>query len=104
MEMKILFVLNNLYATGNGLSSSARRTVKALKDTGEEVRVLSGPNPDPNGPQPEFLLPKFYFPLFQPLIEAHGYNFASSDKRIIEEAVKWADALIAFFKEAALKK
>ena len=91
--MKILFVLNNFYATGNGLSASARRTVQALRDAGEEVRVLSGPNPDSNGPQPEFLLPNFYFPFFQPIIDAHGYHFASGDKRIIEEAVKWADVV-----------
>ena len=91
--MKILFVLNNYYATGNGLSASARRTVQALKDAGEDVRVLSGPNPSGSGPQPEFLLKKFYFPFFQGLIEAHGYQFASSDKRIIEEAVRWADVI-----------
>ena len=91
--MKILFVLNNFYATGNGLSASARRTVQALKDAGGEVRVLSGPNPDAGGPQPEFLLPKFYFPFFQPIIDAHGYQFASSQKDIIEKAVKWADVI-----------
>ena len=91
--MKILFVLNNYYATGNGLSASARRTVQALKDAGEEVRVLSGPNPDPNGPQPEFLLPNFYFPIFQPIIDAHGYHFASGEKDIIEKAVRWADVV-----------
>ena len=91
--MKILFVLNNFYVKGNGLSASARRTVQALRDAGEEVRVLSGPNPDPNGPQPDFLLPSFYFPLFQPIIDAHGYHFASGDKRIIEEAVRWADVV-----------
>lgn len=91
--MKILFVLNNYYATGNGLSASARRTVQALKDAGEEVRVLSGPNLTGSGPQPEFLLKRFYFPFFQGIIDAHGYQFASSDKRIIQEAVAWADVI-----------
>ena len=80
--MKILFVLNNYYTTGNGLSASARRTVQALKDAGEDVRVLSGPNLTGSGPQPEFLLKRFYFPFFQGIIDAHGYQFASSDKRI----------------------
>ena len=47
--MKILFVVNNYFATGNGLSASARRTVQALKDAGQDVRVLSGPNPDAAG-------------------------------------------------------
>ena len=40
--MKILFVINNYYITGNGLSASARRTVIALKDAGQDVRILSG--------------------------------------------------------------
>ena len=91
--MKILFVLNNLYATGNGLSASARRTVKALQEAGHEVRALSGPNPDPAGPQPEYLLKHFYFPIFEPIIVAHGYSFASTDVKIAEEAVRWADVV-----------
>lgn len=37
--MKILFVINNFYIKGNGLSGSARRTVKALQEAGQEVRV-----------------------------------------------------------------
>ena len=91
--MKILFILNNFYSTGNGLSASARRTVNALKEAGEEVRVLSGPNHTPGGPQPEYPLKDFYFPLFQPIINAHGYHFASTDTRMVEEAVRWADVV-----------
>lgn len=82
--MKILFVLNNFYTTGNGLAASARRTVAALKEAGEEVRVLSGPNHNPDGPQPEYALKDFYFPLFQPII-ARGpitgtYQFALDER------------------------
>lgn len=91
--MKILFVLNNFYTTGNGLAASARRTVAALRAAGEDVRVLSGPNPDPNGPQPEFPLKDFIFPLVQPIIVAQGYQFASTDTRVVEEAVRWADVV-----------
>jgi len=91
--MKILFVLNNFYTTGNGLAASARRTVAALKEAGEEVRVLSGPNHTPGGPQPEYALKDFYFPFFQPIIDAQGYHFASTDTRIVEEAVRWADVV-----------
>ncbi|MBQ7253534.1 MAG: glycosyltransferase [Bacteroidales bacterium] len=91
--MKILFVLNNFYSTGNGLAASARRTVAALREAGEEVRVLSGPNHEAGGPQPEYLLKDFYFPLFQPIISAHGYMFASTDTRVVEEAVRWADVV-----------
>lgn len=91
--MKILFVLNNFYTTGNGLAASARRTVAALRAAGEDVRVLSGPNPDPNGPQPEYPLKDFIFPLVQPIIVAQGYQFASTDTRVVEEAVRWADVV-----------
>ena len=91
--MKILFVLNNYYSTGNGLAASARRTVAALREAGEEVRVLSGPNHNPGGPQPEYALKDFNFPLFQPIINAQGYHFASTDPRIVEEAVRWADVV-----------
>lgn len=91
--MRILFVLNNYYASGNGLSASARRTVAALKEAGEEVRVLSGPNHNPDGPQPEYQLEDYHFPIFQPIITAQGYQFASTDTRIVEEAVRWADVV-----------
>ena len=56
IAMKVLFVVNNFYAKGNGLSGSARRTVRKLKEAGLDVKILSGPNPDPQGPEPEFLL------------------------------------------------
>ena len=91
--MKILFVLNNYYSTGNGLTASARRTVAALREAGEEVRVLSGPNMNPDGPQPEYLLEEYKYPIVQPIIDAHGYHFASTDARIVEEAVRWADVV-----------
>lgn len=91
--MKILFILNSFYATGNGLSASARRTVQTLRDAGQEVRVVSGPNRDPAGPKPDYELKWFYFPIFQPIIDAQGYSFASTDKKIIEEAMRWADVV-----------
>ena len=91
--VKILFVLNNFYMQGNGLASSARRTVQYLKEAGEDVRVLSGPNPDPNGPQPDFLLKRFDFPFVQPIVTAQGYQFAASVPEVMEEAVRWADVV-----------
>ncbi len=91
--MRILFVLNSIYTTGNGLAASARRTVQVLKELGEEVRVLSGPNHNPEGPQPDYRLKDFYFPVFQPIIRAHGYQFSSTDVKVVEEAVRWADVV-----------
>ena len=91
--MKILFVINNYYIQGNGMSASARRTVQYLEEAGHEVRVLSGPNKNAPEPQPYYQLKEFHFPLFQPIIEAQGFSYASSDPRIIEEAVRWADVV-----------
>ncbi len=89
--MKILFVVNNVYATGNGLSASARRTAEYLRASGDDVKFLSGANPDPNGPQPEFLLGEFKVPIFDGLIKQQGYTFANRDREVIREAVRWAD-------------
>lgn len=92
-QMKILFVINNFYIPGNGISASGRRTVKALKEIGEDVRILAGPNPDPDGPQPDFPLKEFKFPIFQPIIESSGFSYADGDVKVIEEAVRWADVV-----------
>ena len=92
--MKILFVVNNYFSQGNGLDESARRTVKALRDAGEEVRVLSGPNlEDPNGPHPDYEVKKFNFPLMQPMLDSFGYAYADWHGEVIEEAVRWADVI-----------
>ena len=91
--MKILFVVNNFYATGNGLSASARRTVDYLKKAGQEVRVLSGPNHNPGGPQPEYLLEDYIFPLVNFLVIKNGYYYAQSNLPLMEEAAKWADVI-----------
>lgn len=91
--MKILIVINNFHMTGNGMAASARCTVKYLKEAGHEVRVLAGPNPDPKGPQPEFLLKEYVFPVVQPIVEALGYHYAASDKTVITQAVEWADVV-----------
>ena len=91
--MKILLVINNFYMKGNGMAASARRTAQYLEDAGHEVRVLSGPNKNADQPQPYYQLKEFIFPLFQPTIDAQGFSYASSDPRIIEEAVRWADVV-----------
>lgn len=92
--MKILFVVNNIYCQGNGLDASARRTINALRDIGQEVRILSCENlEDPNGPQPEYRQKEFHFPIFQPIIKAQGFSYAKWRGPAIEEAVRWADVV-----------
>lgn len=90
--MKVLFVINNYYAKGNGLSASARRTVEKLKEYGIDVKVLSGFNTE-SEVQPDFVLKHFNIPVFNGLVKKQGYQFAKSDKEIIKQAVLWADVV-----------
>ncbi|MDY6367678.1 MAG: glycosyltransferase, partial [Clostridia bacterium] len=91
--MKVLYVVNNYFTKGNGLTGSARRTVKKLKEAGLDVQVLSASNPEKGGPEPEFMLGHYKFPVFEGIIHKQGYGFASADKDVIEKAVKWADVI-----------
>ena len=91
--MKILFVLNNFYTKGNGLVASAQRTVKKLIEAGEEVKVLSAPNKDIDGPQPDFMLEDYHLPIVDGLVTKQGYSFSNTDREIITKAVEWADVV-----------
>ncbi|MBP5663063.1 MAG: glycosyltransferase [Bacteroidales bacterium] len=106
--MKILFVVNNFFCEGNGLDESARRTVKALREAGQEVRVLSGKNlEDPNGEKADYEMENFDFPFVQPMLSSFGYHFAKWKGPQIEEAVRWADVIhmeeTFFLHRAAMK-
>jgi 1,2-diacylglycerol 3-alpha-glucosyltransferase len=91
--MKVLFVVNNFYVKGNGLSASAQRTVQKLRESGLEVEVLSGPNPDPTGPEPMFLLQNATIPFFDGIVHKQGYQFAKTDLTIVKAAIEWADLI-----------
>ena len=92
--MRILFVVNSYFSQGNGLDESARRTVQALRAAGQEVSVLSGKNfENPDGPQPEYAMEKFHFPLMQPMLDSFGYAYADWHGPVVEEAVRWADVI-----------
>ena len=91
--MNILFVINNLYTKGNGLSGSARRTIQYLRKTGVAVKTLSAANPEPQGEQPDFVLPDDTIPLFHGIIQRQGYAFAKPDAEIIARALQWADVV-----------
>ena len=44
-------------------------------------------------PQPDYVLADFHVPVFDGLIQSHGYKFAKTDISIIKEAVQWADVV-----------
>lgn len=95
--LKLLFVINNLYTRGNGLSASARRTVTLLRERGHDVRVLSSGSAEQaqacDFTAPEFTLPAMRFPLADAIISAQGYAFAKPKRKVIKQAVAWADVV-----------
>lgn len=95
--LKLLFVINNLYTRGNGLSASARRTITLLRGRGHDVRVLSSGSAEQaqacNFTAPEFALPARRFPLADAIISAQGYAFAKPKRKVIKQAVAWADVV-----------
>lgn len=95
--LKLLFVINNLYTRGNGLSASARRTITLLRERGHDVRVLSSGSAEQaqacDFTAPEFTLPARRFPLADAIISAQGYAFAKTKRRVIKQAVDWADVV-----------
>ena len=95
--LKLLFVITNLYTRGNGLSASARRTITLLRERGHDVRVLSSGTAEQaqacNFTAPEFTLPAMRFPLADAIISAQGYAFAKPKRKVIKQAVDWADVV-----------
>ena len=105
--MKVLFVCNNAYNPGNGLSASARNTISQLRKHGVDARLMAVRNPDSSGPQPDFPLEHFIFPIFEPVIRANGFCYAKIDRKLIRKAVEWADVVHfeeALFLENAVRK
>ncbi len=93
-KVKVLFICNNdPYAKGNGLCTAVKLTIKHLRERGVETRLVSTVSPSHDGPQPEYPLPRFIFPVFQPLVEANCFCFARLDKNLVSEAVAWADVV-----------
>ena len=89
--MKVLFVCNNAYNPGNGLSVSIHNTIRKLREHGVDARLMAVRNPDPDGEQPDFPLGHFKFPVFEPIIYANGFAYAQIDRKRIREALEWAD-------------
>jgi len=96
--MRVLFVCNNAFNRGNGLSTSVRVTIKELRKHGVDARLMAVRNSDPNGPQPDFPLEHFKIPVFEPLVATNGFCFARADRKVIREALEWAE--VVHFEEA----
>ena len=91
--MRVLFVCNNAYNRGNGLSTSVGNTIRRLRESGVDARLMSVRNEDTGGPQPDFPLEHFVFPIFEPIIRANGFCYAKINSKRIGEALDWADVI-----------
>lgn len=89
--MRVLFVCNNAYNPGNGLSVSIHNTMRKLREHGVDARLMAIRNLDADGPQPDFPLDHWKFPFFEPIIYANGFAYAKIDRAKITEALEWAD-------------
>jgi len=97
--MKILFVIDSFYTTNNGTSISAQRFAGELRKRGHEVKVLCWDTPEyieNNLTDGDFTTPKFYMPVFQPLMDKHDFSFALNNKSIVHDACDWADIVHVF--------
>ena len=97
--MKILFVIDSFYTTNNGTSISAQRFAGELRKRGHEVRVLCWDTPEyieNKMTDGDFTTPKFYMPVFQPLMDKHDFSFALNAKTIVHDACDWADIVHVF--------
>lgn len=91
--MKILIVCNNASSRGNGLFTALQSLMKNLKEAGLEARLLATENEDADGPQPDYPLKHFRFPIFEHLVSSNGYRFGSIDNQTLTKAVRWADVV-----------
>ena len=91
--MKVLIVCNNAFYRGNGLCTAIQTLRRQLTEAGVEARIMSCANPEPEGPQPDYALGHFKFPLFEKLIYASGFRYAAADRKLMREAISWADVV-----------
>lgn len=78
---------------GNGICTAVLSLTDRLKRKGISVRLMASENPDPTGPQPDYRLKHFKFPLFEPIIYSNGFRYATFDKKTVIEALKWANVV-----------
>ena len=90
--MNILFVIETYFTNNNGTSISAQRFAEELRKRGHEVRILTAGEPA----EGVYAMRQLKIPFFQPLIEKHGFMFAKIDRKVIREAVQWADVVHCF--------
>lgn len=88
--MKIVMVVDQFDDANNGTTISARRFAQALKDHGNEVRVIAiGKNSDYKYAVRQMKFP----PVVEHLITSQGMRLAVPNKHVFEKAAAWADVV-----------
>ena len=88
--MRILLVLDQFDGANNGNTNSARRLRETLIRHGHEVRVAAEGD---SRPDDKYGFPLYHLPIFDKLVTAQGFTFASRDREKMKEAVAWADVV-----------
>jgi len=88
--MKIVLVIDQFDDANNGTTISARRFARALKDHGNEVRVIAiGKNADYKYAVRQMKFP----PVVEHLITSQGMRLAIPNRHVFEKAAAWADVV-----------
>ncbi|MEE3484458.1 MAG: glycosyltransferase [Bacteroidales bacterium] len=102
--MKILFGIDAFQSHSNGTSISAQRYAETLRTMGHEVRIIT--NTESSYPDYIYPLKELKNPL-GPLLHANGYQFASPNEKVIDQALDWCDIVhvyTPFFLGCKIKK
>lgn len=87
--MKILFVIDQLHSTSNGISISAYRFAKSLRKVGHEVRIVTTGEKDEN----LYIVPERHVLLASGFAHAQEQLFAKPKLDVLNEAIGWCDVV-----------
>ena len=88
--MKIVLVIDQFDDANNGTTISARRFATALKEHGNEVRVIATGKPTDY----KYAVRQMRFlPIVEHLITSQGMRLAIPNKHVFEKAAAWADVV-----------
>ncbi|TSO25267.1 glycosyltransferase [Lactobacillus sp. LL6] len=85
--MKILIVIDDYFNQSNGMCISTQRFAQEFKKLGHQVRIISCAIDG----TPDYPLPELIVPFFKKIIAKEGYHLALPKKKILNEAISWAD-------------
>lgn len=88
--MKIVLVIDQFDDANNGTTISARRFAQALRDHGNEVRVIATGKP---ADYKYAVRQMRFFPVMEHLITSQGMRLAIPNRHVFEKAAAWADVV-----------